>query len=207
MFSVFQRVPAILESSLPNRRKIFKESELSDILSSLVQRNLLDPKRDTFPFPRGRPTSDTKTSGLAEERRGALSYYTRPQVKDKIDKILENPKCIELIDNAILSSEIFYSFLKYCFEVHFYQIKESEPAFLNSMRPAIRKYGYKNVKELDSSYIFAKDLTPDKIKRLAKGYALKTISNFQQDGKNILYAVAGLFSLLKVYDSDKGEKA
>jgi hypothetical protein len=51
-------------------------------------------------------------------------------------------------------------------EVYLYQMKEDEHAFLNTMKPATRKYGlgYKKLEELDSSYIFAKDLTRDWLK-------------------------------------------
>jgi hypothetical protein len=47
-------------------------------------------------------------------------------------------------------------------------MKEDEEAFMNIMKPEIMKYGLKSKRasELDSSYIFAKDLTYDKIKRL-----------------------------------------
>ena len=205
-----QRLPARprdFRISLAEQEKDIAESELSDILSSLVHKHLLDPKRDNFPFPRGRPKSDTETSGLAKERRGAFSYYTSSQIKEIIDGILKDSKSRQSIDNAILKSEIFYRFLKYSFEVYLYQMKEDEKAFLNTMRPAIMKYGlgHKRLEELDSSYIFAKDLTPDKIKRLARGYAIGTMNKFQQDGKNILYTVAGLFTLLNAYSSDKGK--
>jgi hypothetical protein len=194
-----QRLPARprdFRINLASEEKHIQESELSDILFSLVQRNFLDPKRDAFPFPRGRPKSDSQISGLAKERRGAFSYYTQSEAKRKIDEILGDPKCIELIDNTIVTSDIFNRFLRYSFEVYLCQMKENEHAFLNTLKPAISKYGlgHKNLDELDSSYIFAKDLTPDKIKRFATGYAI----NMKKDGKDILYTVAALFSLLNV---------
>lgn len=124
-----------------------------------------------------------------------------------IDEILKDSKSRQSIDNAILNSEVFYRFLKYSFEVFLHQMKEDEQAFPNTMRPAITNYGlgYKSLEELDSSDIFAKNLTPDKIKRLAKGYAVDTMNKFQQDGKNILYTVAGLFTLSNIYGSEKKE--
>jgi hypothetical protein len=81
-------------------------------------------------------------------------------------------------------------------------MKEDKKAFLNSMRPAIIKY---ELEELDSSDIFAKDLTPNKIKRLAKGYAINTLNKFRQDGRNILYTVGAMFHLLDVNPSEKRE--
>ena len=82
-------------------------------------------------------------------------------------------------------------------------MKENEQAFKNTMSPAIRKYGLrdKRLEELDSSDIFAKDLTPDKIESLAKGYAINRMQ-LQQDGKNTLYTVAALFSLLNIKSSE-----
>jgi hypothetical protein len=82
-----------------------------------------------------------------------------------------------------------------------YQMKENEDAFLNTMRGPIMKYGLKDKKELDSSDILARDLTPDKIKMLSKGYAIFTRRQFQKDGKNVLYTVAFLFFMLDIYGS------
>jgi hypothetical protein len=140
--------------------------------------------------------SDIHESGVTEERRGAISYYKSPRIKEIIDEILQDSKSTQSIVNAILNSEIFYKFLKYSFEVYLYQMKEDETSFLNSMTPAIIKYGveHKSLDELDDSYLFAKDLTADKIKRLAKGYAIDTMNKFQPDGRNILFTV-GTFML------------
>jgi hypothetical protein len=71
----------------------------------------------------------------------------------------------------------------------------------------IKKYGigHKRLEELDEYDIFAKDLTPEKINRLSKRYAINTVNNFKKDGKNFLYVVAGLFSLLNVYSLEKGK--
>jgi hypothetical protein len=69
------------------------------------------------------------------------------------------------------------------------------------------KYGIepKRLEELDSSYIFAKDLTPEKINRLSKVYAIQTMNNLQEDGKDILYTVAGLFYLCGAYNPQNGK--
>jgi hypothetical protein len=205
-----QRLPARprdFRINLAEEEKDLADSELSDILSSIVRQHFLERKREKLSFPRGRPVSDIKKSGIARGRRGAKSYYTS-QIKQVVDEILKDSKSRESIDNAILKSEIFYRFLKYSFEVSLYQMKEDERAFLNTMKAPINQYGlpYKKLEELDSSYIFVKDLTPDEIKRQAKGLAIVTVKKFQEDGKNILYTVAGLFSLLNVYGLEKGEK-
>jgi hypothetical protein len=84
-------------------------------------------------------------------------------------------------------------------------MKENEEAFKITTKPEIMKYGlkYKSVNELASSRVFTKDFTYDKIKRLAKVYAINTMNDFKEDGKNILYIVAGLFSLFNVYNLEK----
>ena len=77
------------------------------------------------------------------------------------------------------------------------------------MRPAIKKYGLRHVRNkeaLEGPHIYAKDLTPEKIKELAKGNAFDTVNRFKQDGKDILYTVAAMFSLFDGYDSEKGKK-
>jgi len=73
-------------------------------------------------------------------------------------------------------------------------MKENEQAFRNTMSPAFRKYGLrdKSRDKLDSLDTYAKDLTPDKIERLAKGWVINTMNKLQQDGKNILYTVAAV---------------
>ena len=60
--------------------------------------------------------------------------------------------------------------------------------------------------EIPGESRLARDLTPEKIKILSKGYAINTIKKFQRDGKNILYTVAALFFLLNVYSLEKEEK-
>jgi len=171
----------------------------------MVRQGLLENKKEKFPYPRGRPPADINKSGIAEERRGSESYYKSSRTKELIDLVLKDPKSIEQIDNAILNSEQFYSFLKYSFKVYLYQMKEDEKAFMNVMKPPIKKYGigHKRLEELDEYDIFAKDLNPEKINRLSRGYAINTVNNLKKDGKNILYVVAGLFCLLNVYSLEK----
>lgn len=195
--------PRDFRASLADEEKSIGMSELSDILSAMVRHYLLEPKRSNLLFPRGRPKSDTR---IVDERRGRFSYYQQSNVKGIIDEVIKDSDSINKIDNAVLNSEIFYRFLKYSFETYLYQMKENEKAFLNSMRGTIIKYGLKDKKDLDSSDILARDLTPETIKRLSKGYAINTMKKFQQDRKNILYTVGALFFLLKVYPSGMGEK-
>lgn len=195
--------PRDFRTSLADEEKGIGMSELSDILSIMARQYLLEPKRSNLLFPRGRPKSDT---GIADERRGRLSYYEQSRVKVTIDEVLQDVESVNKIDDAILNSEMFFRFLKYSFETYLYQMKENDNAFLNSMRAPIKKYGLKDKKELDSLDILARDLTPETIKRLSKGYAINTMKKFQQDGKNILYTIGALFFLLKVYPPGIDEK-
>ncbi|HYA82989.1 MAG TPA: hypothetical protein VEH06_06005 [Candidatus Bathyarchaeia archaeon] len=171
-----QRLPARprdFRINLEGQRDILG-SELSDILGISVRDYLVKPKRNNFHVSRGRLRSDVEASGIARE----------PQIRKIIYEILSDSKARESIDNAILNSEIFYRFAKYCYEVYLYQMKENEQAFLNTTSAAIRKYGlrHKNTKEeSDSLDIYARDLTPAKIDRLAKGYAINTINKIKQD--------------------------
>lgn len=176
--------PCDFRISLEEGQSDILGSELSDILALSLRNYLLKPKRNNLHFSRDRLRSDVKVSGIMREQRDASSYYTYPQIKH-IYEILSDSKARESIDNAILDSEVFYSFAKYCYEVYLYQMKENEQTFLNTPSPAIRKYRlrHKSIKEeSDSLDIYARDLTPDKIDRLAKGYAISRINKIKQDG-------------------------
>jgi hypothetical protein len=186
---------------LTEEEKNIKRWDLTEILTSYVRMNLLNPKRDDFPFPKGRPKSDSR---ISEERRGGPSYYEPSKIKEVIDEILKDPQAIKEINNALIGIEIFYKFIKYSFETALYQIKENEDAFLNSYKPAIQKYGlaYKNKEEQNESWIYARDLTENKIKDLSEKYAHSTIAQFKNEGKNIIYyTIAGLLYFRNAYDS------
>jgi hypothetical protein len=182
--------PRDFRLSLAERERNIGAAELSDILASMVNKYLLQNKRSGFPFPRGGPTND-----LAEERKGRFSYYELPEIRKIIDKIIIDPKTIKQINNAILAKDLLYRFLKYSFKTHFHQLKENESAFITSMGPSIQRYGisYKKKAELDISWIYAKDLTNDKIKKLAEKYAIHTMHKLKNADLNILYTVASLF--------------
>jgi hypothetical protein len=192
--------PRDFRLQLTEEEKNIKRWDLTEILTSYVRMNLLDPKRDDFPFPKGRPKSNGYT---AEERRGGTSYYEPSKIKEIIDEIITDPQAIKEIDNTLIGTEIFYKFIKYSFETAFYQIKENKDAFFNTYKPAIRKYGlvYNNKEEQNKTWIYARDLTENKIMALSEQYADGAISQFRNDGKNIIYTVAGLLYLRDVYDS------
>jgi hypothetical protein len=192
--------PRDFRLQLADEEKNIKRWDMTEILTSYVRMNLLDPKRDDFPFPKGRPKSDSR---IAEERRGGPSYYEPSKIKEIIDEILKDPQAIKEIDNGLIGTEIFYKFIKYSFETALYQIKENEDAFLNSYKPAIRKYGlvYKNKEKQNESWIYARDLTENKIKDLSEQYAHSAIAQFRNEGKNVIYTIARLLYFRDVYDS------
>lgn len=190
-----QRLPARRRDfrlNLSDKEQQIGGPELSDVLASMVRKYMLEPKRDKFPFSRGRPCSN---NDLNEERRGRLSYYEESKVKNILDEVLKDSETIRRINNKILGTDLFHRFLKYSYEAAFYQMRTNEGGFLNSFRPAIRKYGLvqKKKEELDDSWIYARDLTPEKIKRLSGSYALDTIKKFGGDERNVLYLVSGVF--------------
>lgn len=188
--------PRDFRLNLAEEEKDIGAAELSGILASMVNKYLLQNKRSGFPFTRGRPTND-----LAEERKGRPSYYELPEIRKIIDEIIKDPKAIKQINSAILGKDLLYRFLKYCFETRFYQLKENPSAFINSMRPAIRKDDIQNKKkgELDNSCIYPKDLTDDKIKKLAENRAIDKMYKLKSGDLNILYTVASFFFFFYPY--------
>ena len=74
---------------------------------------MLVPKRDKFPFPRGRPSSNID---LDEELKGRSSHYEGSKVKNILDEVLKDPEVISTIDNEILKSDFFCRFLRYSFK-------------------------------------------------------------------------------------------
>jgi hypothetical protein len=205
LFNIFANVqqlparPRDFRINLSDDEKKIEGPELSDVLTSIVfDFYVLENNRDSFPFPIGK-----RKSYLAEEDRGRNSYYKPSIIKEAIDEVLRDPKTIKTVDNALVGAEITYKFLKYSFEAGLYQSKENEKAFLNTYKPEIMKYGlaHKTKEELDESWLYVKDLSKEKMKSLAKAYARKQIQQFKEDGKNVLYVVAGLIYLSKAYES------
>ena len=125
--------PRDFRLNLAEEEKDIGAAELSDILASMVNKYLLQNKRSSFPFPRGRPTKD-----LAEERKGRPSYYELPEIRKIIDEIIKDPKAIKQINNAILGKDLLYRFLKYCFETRLYQLKENKSAFYETSNQKVR---------------------------------------------------------------------
>ena len=70
--------PRDFRINLGEEEKDILSSELSNILSSMVHQHFLQNKEGgkplPFHFPRGKPLSDIKKSGIAEERRLRSQY-------------------------------------------------------------------------------------------------------------------------------------
>lgn len=200
LLSEEQRLPARprdFRLKLSDNERNIGRAELSDQLAKLVIIYLLERNEKAFPFSRGRPKFE---SHLSDERRGRRSYYKLSKIKEIIDKVLKDSKLVKSIDSGLITNDILYKFLKYSFETAFYQIQESEDAFFNSYKPAIKKYGIQKSNK-DDSWILIKDLSEDKLKRLAGIYARNTIQNFKKDEKSIIYTIAGLLYHGKAYES------
>lgn len=175
--------------------------DLHQILQSVVHSGLLENKRENL--PRSRPRGRPKSGNVIDEDRGRRdSYYESSKIRAVVDEVLKDPIAVKEIDYAVRKSDILFKFLKYCYEATFRQIKKNEKAFLNSMKPAIKKYGWlhSKKKEVDWGYIPIESLSDDMIKKYAEAYAKDTIEHFQKgdkykDDKIFLYTSAGIVFL------------
>lgn len=117
-------------------------------------------------------------------------------MKGIIEEILSDSEAIREIDKKLLSSPIFYEFIRYLWETALYEAKSGELAFRNSYKPAIKRYGIRSAQTGDRSYILVKDLSEDKLKALAKAHAIRTIRRFEEYDKSVVYTIAGLIHLI-----------
>lgn len=184
---------------LPNEEKNIGRSELSDILSSPVLKNLMTRKSKKYPFRRGKPNSN-----LAEERRGSPSIYEQSDIQEIIDIILSDSVRLKKIDDIVTTHEIFPKFLNYSFERMFKQMKQNETSFRNSYKPIITN---KKLKDLDKSnfskkskneWILAKNLDNEKINNLSEKYTNKYKNNLSRQQLNGLY-VSGLLNFFNSF--------
>jgi hypothetical protein len=178
--------PRDFRISLADEERDIGNAELSDRLSAMVRRHYLEHKGDKFPFPRGKPRSNTK---LADERRGRFSYYERSRIIQIIEEVLKDKEFFSKIDNAVTKSDIFPKYRKYSIEVGLHQFRENQQAFLNTYKPAIKKYGLKCI-EPNIPYINAKDVTDDVIKKTAIHLAVDI--KLTGNEKNALYTTGGI---------------
>jgi hypothetical protein len=122
--------PRDFRKSLDEEERDIDKHELSDIFSTAILKNLITRKNKKFPFNRGRPNSD-----LAEERRGAYSYFVKTEFLQIIEITLRDSKRLQQIDDIVTKHKIYGDFLKYSFGVKKEVKKQNEIAFRNSYKP------------------------------------------------------------------------
>ena len=155
---------------------------MSDALSSISRRHILEHSENNFSYPRGRPSSDSNPDN---ERRGRRSYYDRSRIKKIIDKVLNDKETFEKVDNAVTSSEIFFEHRKYSIEVALHQMKKHEKEFLNTYKPVFKKYSLKGKEASSSVHINKEDITDELIEKTATGLAHETKST--ENEKRAIY--------------------
>lgn len=177
--------PRDFRINFPEDVQNIRKSQLSDVLSSPVRMNLIDNKRDKFPFKRGRPIQDNES--LSEERRGGPSYFTESKFHQIIDKLLENPSDFEEIKTELQAMDEYYKFLVYSFEANKIQFLTNEEAFMKSQTPASMKYGIPDISR-------KKKMTPGQIHEWAEDQAKREMTNPSNDGIKILIKTAAVFA-------------
>ena len=133
LFTDNQKLPARprdFRLNISSEEKNIGMSELTDILSNPIIKNLLNKKNEKFPYKRGRPDSS-----LAEERRGRHSYREKSDLSEILDMILKDSKCLEKIDSKVTCNEIFPNYLKYAYNVKNEENRLNKKAFQNSYKP------------------------------------------------------------------------
>jgi hypothetical protein len=163
--------------------QIIPRWDFHSVLLLMVRSGLLQAKKHNFPYPRGRPIKER----LGEERRGNPGYYVDSKLKKIIDECLSDDKILKKINKLILRSDQLLKFIKYSLQTHLYQIQFSENAFRNSNRPAIAQYGIGQVADMDGSWVLVRDLSDQRIDRLAEAYAYRTIQKFRITTGKSLY--------------------
>ena len=119
-----------------------EKSELSDILSTPILKNLLTRKTEKYPFSRGRPNLD-----LAEERRGSLSYYEKYAILQIIDIILNDSERLKKIDDIVTNDKAYQEFVRYVYGVKKEEKEQNEIAFRKSYSPIIPTEEIKQLKK------------------------------------------------------------
>jgi hypothetical protein len=173
--------PRDFRANFPEDLQDIRRSQLSEVLYSPVRMNLIDNKRDNFPFKRGRPNDDNQS--LAEERRGRFSHFTESEFHQTVERLLEHPSDFEEIKTKLREMDEYYEFLVYSFEVNQLQFLTNKEAFMKSQRPAIMKYGIQDISNI-------KNMELDQIHSWAEEQAKKEMANPSKDGIKILIKTA-----------------
>ncbi|MGA7897345.1 MAG: hypothetical protein WCA39_00630 [Nitrososphaeraceae archaeon] len=177
--------------NIPEVQKV-RPTEVTRALSKNVRLLLLKNNKDKFPFGVGR-----QKPYLSEERRGKPSYYTESKVKELIDEVLNDPLVLESLRNSLVSSSLFYEYLKVIFIEVFKQRKENEDAFFDTYASfgINRKQLALNKNKISKSLPWKHEGMTDKdIEGLAEQYANKTIKLFKErrEMSAVFYKIMGL---------------
>lgn len=159
------------------------KSELSNILSTPILKNLLTRKIEKFPFNRGRPNSD-----LAEERRGAYSYYEKTEFLQIIEIILMDSERLKKIDDNVTHDKVYQEFVTYAYGVKKEVKQRNEIAFRNSYKPIKHKEESNNSKKeklqkISKNQDLISKFNNNKTEKLVQKYNI----DLERDELNILY--------------------
>jgi len=184
--------PRDFRVNLSEEERMIQSGELSDVLSKLVAFFIIDNHRSNFPFRRGRPNDE-----LRSERRGRNSFYTHSDLTKEIHAVLKDPSNLKFIDDGIDAKKM-HGFLKYSIASVFYQAKEDEQAFLNSLKP----YGLKVQQlelnaEKEGPWILIKEISDSKLLELADAYAKKEMEHLLESDIPLIYEIAIILQKIK----------
>lgn len=180
--------------TLPDEENKIGKVQLSDVLSSLTRRQLLESTKNLPSYPRGRPSSEPS---FDDERRGRGPYYEEAQIKQIIDEILSDPQCYSKIDRIITNSEVYLEHRAYSIEAKLRQLKEyGEGAFLTTLKPIIKKNDFNHIEGTDSPSIKPTDIDDYAIKRMSKDLALNAKSTDKE--KKAIYVAGGIKFLREI---------
>lgn len=170
------------------RKKLEKEErnidkhELSDIFSTPILKNLITRKKEKYPFKRGRPNSD-----LAEERRGAFSYFEKTEFLQIIEIILRDSERLKKIDDNVIHDKVFQDFIRYAYEVKKEEKEQNEIAFRNSYKPIKQKEESNNSKKEKLHKLSKNQDLISKFNNKTEKLVQKHNINLERDELNILY--------------------
>ena len=175
--------PRDFRKKLKEEEKNIDKSELSDILSTPILKNLITRKNEKYPFRRGKPNSD-----LAEERRGSPSYREKSDILQIIDIILKDSERLKKIDDIVTNDKIYQEFLRYAYEVKKEEKEQNEIAFKNSYKPIKHKEESNNSKKeklhkISKNQDLISKFNNNKTEKLVQKHNI----NLERDELNILY--------------------
>ena len=175
--------PRDFRKKLEEEERNIDKHELSDIFSTPILKNLITRKKEKYPFKRGRPNSD-----LAEERRGAFSYFEKTELLQIIEIILRDSERLKKIDDNVTHDKVYQEFVTYAYGVKKEVKQRNEIAFRNSYKPIKHKEESNNSKKeklhkISKNQDLISKFNNNKTEKLVQEYNI----NLERDELNILY--------------------